>query len=131
MYNDLIALANGGFFYLASPYSGGDPTPSVLQDRADAANDYAGYLLQHGIFTFQPIWSTHRIAMRHTLPKEHEFWIAYNKAFIDPSAGIIVCDIHGWTTSRGVAQEIAYVKSIGKPVFLCSGPDHGHRIEPL
>lgn len=116
-YNDLIALANGGFFYLASPYT--DPDEAVRNRRAELSNEYAGHLLRHGVFTYQAIWSTHAIAERHALPVPHEHWIALNKAFIDPSAGIIVCDIPGWITSRGIAHEIKYARSIGKPLFIC------------
>lgn len=107
-----------GFYYLASPYSGNADT-ALRQKRAEQANEYAAQLLLQGVFTFQPIWSTHAIAQRHELPKEHEFWVACNKAFIDPSAGIIVCDMEGVFESRGVKQEVEYAKTIGKPLFIC------------
>ena len=107
-----------GFYYLASPYSGGADV-ALRERRALQANEYAAQLLLREVFTFQPIWSTHAIAQRHNLPKEHEFWIAYNKAFIDPSKGVIVCDMEGVFESRGVKQEVAYAKSIGLPLFIC------------
>lgn len=111
-------LSKPVFYYLASPYSGG-ADETLRQARAEQANEYAAQLLLSGVFTYQAIWSTHAMAQRHELPKEHEFWVALNKAFIDPSAGVIVCDMDGVFESRGVKQEIEYAKSISKPLFIC------------
>ena len=105
------------FWYLASPYS--HPDPTVRDERAIAVNDFSGKLLAAGLHVYATIWATHRACLHHDLPKDHLFWLAFNKAFIDPSAGIIVCDIDGWRESKGCMREIEYAKSTGKPVFLC------------
>lgn len=109
-------LITDGFWYLASPYT--HKSPNVRRDRAYAVNDVSGRLIAAGVHVYATIWATHRIAQYHTLPTDHEFWIAFNKAFIDASVGIIVADIDGWKSSRGCRQEIEYAKSIGKPVWL-------------
>lgn len=112
-------LKTDGYWYLASPYS--DPDPEVREFRANEANLIAGFLLQNGIYVHQPIWSTHRIATLLELPGDHLFWLRFNKAFIDPSVGMIMCDLNGWKTSKGCQQEIEYVRSLGKPIWLFDG----------
>lgn len=110
-------LKTSGYWYLASPYS--HPDPDVREQRAFAVNDFSGKLLAAGVHVYATIWATHRACVYHDLPKDHLFWLAFNKAFIDPAAGIIVCDIDGWRESKGCQQEIEYARETGKPVWLC------------
>lgn len=116
---DISDLKTDGFWYLASPYS---HTDKFIQGiRARRSNDYAGALLRAGVYVHQPIWSTHRIGERFELPGDHLFWLGFNKAFIDPSVGMIMCDIEGWQQSKGCQQEIEYVRSLNKPIWLYNG----------
>jgi len=110
-------LKTSGFWYLASPYS--HPDAAVREARAIAVNDFSGKLLAAGVHVYATIWMTHRASVHHELPTDHLFWLAFNKAFIDPAAGVIVCDIDGWRQSKGCAQEIDYARDTGKPVWLC------------
>jgi nucleoside 2-deoxyribosyltransferase len=71
-----------------------------------------------GCHVYSPIWATHRAAILYQLPKDHLFWLAFNKAFLDPAVGVLVADIDGWKTSKGTQQEIAYARATGKPVYL-------------
>lgn len=113
----MIQLKTSGFWYLASPYSHDDP--DVRHMRALEANTFSGALLARGVHVYSPIWATHRANQCHELPTDHVFWLAFNKAFIDPATGIIVCDIDGWRESKGCRQEIEYARDTGKPVWLC------------
>ncbi|MCB5201672.1 DUF1937 family protein [Neorhizobium sp. T786] len=105
-----------GFWYLASPYS--HPEPEVRAARAAAVLHASGKLLEAGIHVYSPIHATHAAAVEHELPKDHVFWLAFNKAFIDPAVGVVVAGIDGWTASEGVRQEITYAQQAGKPVYL-------------
>lgn len=116
--SDIEGLKREGFWYVASPYS--HPLASVREQRAFEANTYTGKLLAAGVHVYSPIWATHRAGVLHELPKDHLFWLAFNKAFIDPAVGILVADISGWKDSKGCVQEIEYAKSQGKPVILVS-----------
>lgn len=109
-------LRTDGYWYLASPYS--NESARIQDARAHDANDVAGVLLQNGVYVHQPIWSTHRISLEYELPGDHLFWLGFNKAFIDPSVGMIMCDMPGWKESKGCRQEIEYVRSLGKPIWL-------------
>lgn len=113
----LSKLKTESFWYLASPYS--HPIASIREQRAFEVNRFSGKLLAAGVHVYATIWATHRACVHHDLPKDHLFWLAFNKAFIDPSAGVIVCDIDGWRESKGCQQEIEYARDTGKPVWLC------------
>ena len=104
------------FYYLASPYS--HPSTLVRAQRAQDVGRYAGEMMAEGMYVYSPIWATHDAAVRHALPMEHEWWLGFNKAFIDASAGVVVCAIDGWRESRGVAQEIGYARERGLGVWL-------------
>lgn len=114
----LTAIAEGRFYYIASPYT--HPDPAVRDARAHEVNRYSGALMQAGVYVYATIWATHHIAVRHALPTDFEWWLGFNKAFIDPAAGVIVANIPGWRESKGVAQEIGYARELGHPIFLAS-----------
>lgn len=106
------------FYYLASPYT--HPSLITRTQRAIDVNRYAGELMAAGMFVYSPIWATHEICGRHGLPTDHEWWLGFNKAFLDAAAGVIVCAIDGWRDSRGVAQEIAYAREMGLGVWIAT-----------
>src|SRR5690554_3426769 len=91
-------------YYLASPYTHADP--AVMQERWEAVKTYAGPLMIEGYYLYCPILHTHPVALDYKLPPEFEWWEGFNRAFISISAGVIVADIEGWETSRGVRHEI-------------------------
>lgn len=93
-----------GFYYLASPYT--HPDPNVREYRYNAVKGFAGALMQAGHFIYCPILNTHPIAVARALPVEFEWWEAFNRAFIERSEGVIVAEMDGWRTSRGVQHEI-------------------------
>lgn len=113
--DELIRRAAGRFYYLASPYT--HRLRHVQEQRYAEVTTYAGALLAAGVHVFAPIVQTHRAAGMFNLPGNFEWWLDYNKAFMDASAGTILADIDGWRQSRGVAQEMAYTREQGKPVY--------------
>ena len=104
-----------GYWYLGQPYS--HPDPQVRATRWQIGRDAMGDLLQQRIHIFSPIHATHEVSLTRELPYEHEFWIAFNKHFIDGSCGMLLLEIDGWTESRGLKQEFNYCQAIGKPVY--------------
>lgn len=116
----------GGFWFLASPYS--HHSPDVMESRAWEVNDYAGRLLQQGIICYATIWANHHLAKRQQLPKDHEYWLAFNKLWLDLSVGTVVACIPGWGDSAGVKQEVTYTRQQGKPVYMAVNDPAGLRI---
>lgn len=104
------------FYYLASPYS--HPSAVIRAQRAIDVNRYAGDLMEAGLYVYAPIWATHDLCVAREMPTDHEWWLGFNKAFLDAAAGVIVCAIDGWRESRGVTQEIGYAREVGLPVWI-------------
>lgn len=112
-----------GFWYLASPYT-------KWKNKDDAAAHVAalsGRLLAQGVTTFSPIAHWHYI--RQYAPAlnsmTHAEWLKTDKLFVDQAYGLLVAGLPGWNESSGVAQEIAWFKEAGKPMFLLDPMDLG------
>jgi len=108
-----MRLQLGGFWYLASPYSG---TPDEMEFRAFEARWYMGELLKKGIICYSPIWSMHHISLSNGIPPDAKTWWAFNKVFMAASIGTIVACIPGWKQSFGIQEEIEYTRTFGRPI---------------
>jgi hypothetical protein len=104
--------------YLAVPYleSGALTEKSLI--RVEAVNHHAGELIKKGFKIFSPISHGHAIAISSCLPKDNEYWWAYNRNMINCCQMVMVLTMDGWEESIGVGQEIDYAISIGTPVVL-------------
>ena len=76
--------------------------------------------MQAGHFVYCPIVNTHPIAVARALPVEFEWWEAFNRSFIVASEGIVVAEMDGWKSSRGVQHEIMLGREFGMPIWLMS-----------
>jgi hypothetical protein len=117
-FENLRLRATGGYYYLASPYSHHDP--EIVKHRVKEAYQHHALLLSNRVFSFCPVWSCHEAAHFYDMPKDAEYWKAYNVAFIMHCTGIIICDMHGWQDSKGVQWEIGIAKKEYLPVYLMS-----------
>jgi hypothetical protein len=100
-------------YYLASCYTKYDGT---LDEAYEDACKQGVLLAKAGIYTLGPIASSHGM-VKYDAPNEHEFWLPWDAQMIRRSDGIIVCMMKNWEQSFGINWEIAYAKSIGKPVY--------------
>jgi hypothetical protein len=102
--------------YLASPYTHADKW--TMAARAQAAAVAAGKLMAQGIVVFSPIAHSHPIAVAcPALPQcDFEFWMKFDRAFLECSQKLIVLKLHGWQESHGVTQEIRIAQELGIPV---------------
>lgn len=115
-YGDLINLAKGRYYYLASPYTHEDQ--GLVEHRVEMAHEYYCEFLIHGVSTYNATYESHRAARNHKLPTHYKFWTAHNSMFIRPSAGVIVACEEGWEESRGVQHEVGEAWELGLPAFL-------------
>ena len=104
----------GGFIYLATPYS--DPDPAVMESRFDTACRVAGALMAKGHLVFSPIAHTHPIAVRCELRREWEFWQRYDYAMLMAADRLLVVKMPGWEQSKGVTAEIRIAREMAIPV---------------
>ncbi len=101
------------FWYLCSPYRG---YPDGLDAAHDAACALAGQLLDLGIEVYSPIAHSHRIARSVLLAgPRSDFWLERQKSFLRVARGVIVPDMPGWRSSKGVAFEIDFTRWMDKP----------------
>ena len=102
------------FSYIASPYTDDDPT--IMQDRYEQVAIYTAHCLQGGDFVYSPIVHCHGIAVKHSLPKEIDFWQDYNRAMLSRAKELRVCMFNGWSQSKGIAYEISIANQLKIPV---------------
>lgn len=118
MYLPPEVLQRRGYWYLGHPYSHG--APYMREDRWKKGLHVNGLLMTAGVHVYNPIHATHELALVHQLPYEHDWWIEFNRHFIDGSVGMLILALNGWEQSRGLAQEIDYCRVKGKQMWLLS-----------
>ncbi len=104
--------------YLATPYSHKDP--KIMQTRFELVNKVAGDLIRHGYIVFSPISHNHVIVKAGNLPTGWDFWLEYDKTFIEWADKVYVLMQDGWKDSVGVNTEIEIAKEFGKPIVYIS-----------
>jgi hypothetical protein len=100
--------------YLATPYS--HPDAEVREHRFREVNRVAADLMRDGLHVFSPISHTHPIAVAGDLPKDWEFWQAYDRTVLSACSKVMVLMQDGWRESTGVQAEIEIAREMGLPV---------------
>ena len=117
-------VIKSGFWYLATPYA----KWASKDDAAAHAAAITGRLLAQDVKVFSPIAHSHMIhTYAPSLPNTHEFWLGFDKHFVDLAHGLLVAALPGWDQSVGVAQEIEWFKEAKKPRYLLDPMDLGCR----
>lgn len=102
--------------YLACPFSHSDP--QVREDRFNAANLTAAFLMKDRWIVFSPLSHSVPIAKTgHTPMQDWEFWKRQDFAFIIWCDKLVVLELDGWKESVGVQEEIEFAKNLGKEIF--------------
>lgn len=105
-------------YYLASPYS--HPNGLVKQLRYLLIAAVAAELFHKGYTLLEPIATAHPMAQLFAMPTGYEAWQTRDRNMISRADGLIVATLPGWQESVGVADEIQYAESLGKPVYYVS-----------
>lgn len=117
--------------YLACPYS--HESRRLRQERFEAANLAAGYLMRAGHVVFSPISHTHPIVEACDLPKGWDYWREFDEAYLQCAGKLVVLTISGWQHSIGVSAEIAIAREIGLSIYkldaLVDGEYFMHQFE--
>lgn len=98
-----------GYYYLASPYT--SQYSSRRTERYLTALKAMNVLMLKGIVVFGPVAHTHPLATKFRLPKDSEYWMKYDKAFVKNSIGMIMLLIDGWMDSNGMKTELEMVRT--------------------
>ena len=99
--------------YLAAPYTHGDPY--VIETRYVAMNGITTRILneQNFIIPYSPISHTHRIG--HKVDGNFD-WYAWSLQHLSRCDGMIIVELDGWETSKGVAIENEFAIAENMPV---------------
>lgn len=109
--------------YLASPYSHDCKMFEMM--RYHSAMRACVAMMNRGLHVFSPIVHSHPMAIKHDLPKDFAFWVAYNRRWIDACDSLAVLAIDGWRESKGVNGEAEYALSLGKRVWYVDEDGQG------
>ena len=107
---------NSLFIYLASPYM--HDNISIREVRYNEAVEATVALIKRGRHVFSPIVFCHPMAMRHSLPKDSDFWIGYNEGMLKRCDELYVLCINGIDTSVGVNREIIIAEAESIPMLF-------------
>ena len=100
--------------YLATPYT---HYPDGLDAAFEDASAIAGALIKRGLTIFSPICHSHPIAKHGGIDAvDHELWMRIDREMWERCDELLVAKMSGWDQSRGIAAEIEYFLSHGKPV---------------
>lgn len=107
--------------YLASPYTEGGASETVMRNRYHQAMDFVVARMPEPIFS--PIVYSHNMGVTYDLPKTFDFWMNMDYKFIDACDTLYVLMLAGWDKSIGVTAEIEYAKKKGLDIVFFNS-DH-------
>lgn len=103
---EISKLADGGFVYLASPYSKLVSTVG-LDEAARVVSLAAGAMIEEGIPVFSPIAHGHAVAEAYGLDKlDQDMWMKQCLPVLSSASALVVLTFEGWNESAGVLSEI-------------------------
>lgn len=103
-------------YYLATCYR---KHPGGLEAAYVMACENTALLMKAGIDGFCPISHGHGPSIHGNMNKtDHALWMRIDKAFLQRCDGLIVLMSENWQLSDGIAEEITYMKSVGKPIIF-------------
>jgi nucleoside 2-deoxyribosyltransferase len=104
-----------------------------MRQRYIKACEVAGDLMKAGYEVFSPIAHSHPISKysfgHSSVQTDFDFWMKQDLAVLKHCDILVVLGMEGWSQSRGVAREIEFARSIGKPVYIIG--DHHTMFQSL
>lgn len=103
-------------FYLISPFS--HPDKEIEKQRYLEQQKYHAWLIKEcGAVIIAPIELCYHLHINHGLPGGYEFWKTRDRAFIDITDGVIICEMEGLEQSVGCQDEISYAIAQKKMIY--------------
>lgn len=111
----MITPIHTNLCYLATPYT---RYKSGLEQAFKDAARIAAHLLLAGVKVYSPICHTHPIAHFGNLdPLDSSIWLPFDEAMMRACGVLIVGQLDGWEDSVGVAHEVKFFETAGKPIY--------------
>ena len=114
----LVAEANTGLVYLASPYrSDWRVTPVQAKRRREKVIDLTERLLDAGVWVFSPV--TYGAAIEDRGHKhDSQWWMRRDFEFLKHCDMLGVYCLEGWEDSPGVQKEIDWALTLNKKILM-------------
>lgn len=103
--------------YIAAPYY--DPNKEVIERRMEIVYEVIAEFTRLGNIVVSPMLM-HPVVVRHDLPNTFQFWDKYSFALLEKCDRMVVIQMKGWETSRGVQEEIEFCNQFNIPVEYVS-----------
>ncbi|CAE7205075.1 cfr9IM [Symbiodinium microadriaticum] len=112
----MIKALEARYWYLASPYAGAQ---CGKEEAAQIAIDRAGALIREGVNVFCPIAHAPVIdaTIKDSARSEHDLWMPVDLAILQAAEGLIVMEIPGWETSKGIRMEMEFAANHNLPII--------------
>lgn len=111
---DLYPNKYTSFLYLGAPYDHEDPF--IKEYRLEEVNDVATYLVNLGFKIFSPLTQS-TVFLQYGADLTHEEWLSLDKPFMDAASAMILLELDGWKTSKGVKIEMDTFRNGNKRIF--------------
>jgi hypothetical protein len=98
--------------YLACPYSHDDP--AVVEYRVNMATKAVVHIANHGFVVYSPLTMTH--PMHVMRPQSHEFWLQFDRPFMEICTELMILRLDGWQLSKGIERELQHFRLRNKRV---------------
>lgn len=118
---------NRPLLFLGCPYS--DPSIVIREERCAAASRVAARLMDMGYAVYSPISHGHAIANYGMgVGMEYETWMVVNDNVLSLCDAVVVLDIEGIRSSRGVAHEVTLATRLFVPINVIAESDKGVKL---
>ena len=97
--------------YIGSPYS--HPDKDVMENNFRLVSDLAAKLCSEGKVAFSPITYGHTLLVFREMPHTWEFWQNFCLSFLVHADELLVYQMPGWESSKGLADEISFARDHG------------------
>lgn len=102
--------------YLATPYT--RYPKGLMQAFTDACLLMVRLRTQHKLRVYSPIAHSHNLARTTEVdPKDHQFWMACCKPWMEKSDILLIAKMEGWKQSKGISEEGQFFALLGKPIL--------------
>ena len=101
--------------YLGCPYT--HEHIAIRIHRFKQVSKFAAGLMGEGHLVFSPISHSHQICIEADLPVDYKYWEELDRSFLEWATCMVVLKLDGWEDSKGLEDEIAIMKYMGKEVI--------------
>lgn len=111
IFTDLQERPKSKLIYIASPYS--HEFDETRINNFKSVSKFAAKLVHDGNVVISPITYGHTLLEYHEMPSNWDFWKSFCLSFLERCDEMIVYQMPGWESSRGVKEEIKFAQSKG------------------